>query len=123
MQTVQNPEFSNGQQPFNKEVSMGCLGWFLIITGVIGFLTPFSPLGIGAIIIGIVILALRKSSKRTQDAVERTAELNQRQSDELKEKELWVAQRMNVLISEGMPISDAKAKAEMEYTLYKNDKN
>ncbi len=78
------------------------------------------PVRFIGIVIIIAALAFGVITKRTQEAVEKMAELNQKQNDELKRKELWVAERMNALTSEGLSISDAKAKVDMGYTLNKN---
>lgn len=99
---------------------MGCLGWFLIVAGIIGIFIG-GPVGFIGILIGIAVLAFGASTNKTKEAVEKTAEISQKQNIEQKKKEIWVAERMNELLTEGLSISDAKAKADMEYTLNNKD--
>jgi len=95
---------------------MGCLGWVLIISGVIGI--PFTFGGsIVSIIIGIIVLSIGGNSNKTREAVEKSAYVQQQQINSTNKKEKWIAQRMNDLIGEGLSIADAKSKAEMEYTI------
>ena len=92
---------------------MGCLAWFFIIFGIIGLIPPLTIGGCFSIAIGLALLALGKSTAKTQEATEKTAALAQVRKD----KDLWVANRMNTLINNGLSISDAKIKAEMDFEL------
>ncbi|WP_302820505.1 hypothetical protein [Fusobacterium ulcerans] len=106
---------------------MRILGIILLILGILSL--PFGGAGFFIIIVGIILILAggsgaknRKIAEESKKELEKIQENQKKDKEIIEEREVYIAKRTKELMDKNeLSILEAKAQAEMEYILEKNE--